>query len=47
MFSTALGITEDVEKLQLKGTRKRKGKKLDEDFIVSIVTHISLVISKF
>ncbi|KAF8525700.1 hypothetical protein JB92DRAFT_2701103 [Gautieria morchelliformis] len=28
----ALGMTEDVELLSLKGTKKKKGKKLDEDF---------------
>jgi hypothetical protein len=27
-------MTEDVELLNLKGTRKKKGKKLDEDFAV-------------
>jgi hypothetical protein len=32
---TALGIADEVEALQLKGTKKKKAKKLDEDFIVS------------
>jgi hypothetical protein len=31
----ALGITEDIERLSLKGSRKKKGRKLDEDFVVS------------
>jgi hypothetical protein len=39
----ALGIADEVEALQLKGTKKKKAKKLDEDFIVSNV----LVIVKF
>lgn len=30
----ALGITEEVEALGLKGSKKKKGKKLDEDFTV-------------
>ena len=30
----ALGMTEDVELLSLKGTKKKRGKKLDEDFEV-------------
>ena len=30
----ALGIDDEVEALQLKGTKKKKAKKLDEDFIV-------------
>lgn len=30
----ALGITEEVEALGLRGTKKKKGKKLDEDFLV-------------
>lgn len=34
----ALGITDEVEMLGLKGNKKKKGKKLDEDFIVSSVT---------
>ena len=32
----ALGITDAVEALQLKGNKKKKGKKLDEDFNVSV-----------
>jgi [histone H3]-lysine36 N-trimethyltransferase len=39
----ALGIADEVEALQLKGTKKKKAKKLDEDFIVSNL----LVIVKF
>lgn len=34
-FCLALGISDEVELLSLKGTKKKKGKKLDEDFIVS------------
>ena len=30
----ALGIADEVEQLGLKGSKKRKGKKLDEDFVV-------------
>jgi hypothetical protein len=33
----ALGITEEVEKLGLKGSKKKKGKKLDEDYVVSAI----------
>jgi hypothetical protein len=36
LLTTALGITEDVEKYSLRGTRRKKGKKLDEDYLVSI-----------
>jgi [histone H3]-lysine36 N-trimethyltransferase len=32
----ALGIADEVERLGLKGNRRKKGKKLDEDFNVSI-----------
>jgi len=35
MHAIALGIADEVEALQLKGTKKKKAKKLDEDFIVS------------
>jgi hypothetical protein len=31
----ALGITDEVEMLGLKGSKKKKGKKLDEDWVVS------------
>jgi len=31
-YITALGITDEVEKLGLKGGKKKKGKKLDEDY---------------
>lgn len=34
LYIDALGITEEVEALGLKGSKKRKGKKLDEDFTV-------------
>lgn len=34
--SAALGIAEEVAALGLKGTKKKKGKKLDEDFTVSL-----------
>lgn len=30
----ALGIAEEVEQLQLKGNKRKKGLKLDEDYIV-------------
>jgi hypothetical protein len=33
-----LGITDEVEKLALKGTKKKKGKKLDEDYMVCDVS---------
>ena len=36
-FCSALGITEEVEKLGLKGSKKKRGKKLDEDFIVKLL----------
>ncbi len=34
----ALGITDEVEMYGLKGSKKKKGKKLDEDFIVRYPT---------
>lgn len=36
LFLDALGITDAVEALQLKGSKKKKGKKLDEDFNVGL-----------
>ncbi|KAG8215170.1 hypothetical protein J3R82DRAFT_8679, partial [Butyriboletus roseoflavus] len=33
LYLEALGITDEVEKLGLKGNKKRKGKKLDEDYM--------------
>ena len=33
-FVAALGISDEVDRLGLKGSRKKKSKKLDEDFIV-------------
>ncbi|KAI0830234.1 hypothetical protein BC628DRAFT_1313213 [Trametes gibbosa] len=33
LYLDALGIAEEVEKFGLKGSKKKKGKKLDEDFI--------------
>lgn len=32
----ALGITDEVEALGLKGSKKKKGRKLDEDYMVRI-----------
>jgi hypothetical protein len=32
---TALGISDEVEMFGLKGNKKKKGKKLDEDWVVS------------
>jgi [histone H3]-lysine36 N-trimethyltransferase len=34
----ALGIADEVERLGLKGNRRKKGKKLDEDFNVNITS---------
>lgn len=34
LYIDALGIAEEVEALGLKGNKKKKGKKLDEDFKV-------------
>lgn len=34
-LALALGIAEEVEALGLKGSKKKKGRKLDEDFTVS------------
>ncbi|KAF9516701.1 hypothetical protein BS47DRAFT_1340595 [Hydnum rufescens UP504] len=33
LYIDALGITDDIERLSLKGSRKKKGRKLDEDFV--------------
>lgn len=38
----ALGITEEVEALGLKGNRRKKGKKLDDDFNVSSIMALHL-----
>lgn len=35
LFIDALGITEEVDELEAKGTRKKKSRHLDEDFTVS------------
>jgi hypothetical protein len=32
----ALGITDEVEAEGMRGTKKKKGRKLDEDFVVSL-----------
>ena len=42
----ALGIAEEVEALGLKGSKKKKGRKLDEDFTVSCATSKSLVCAR-
>lgn len=40
-YSTAaLGISEEVAVLGLKGSKKRKSKKLDEDFIVRFIARL-------
>jgi hypothetical protein len=31
---SALGLTDEVERFGLKGNKKKKGKKLDEDYMV-------------
>jgi len=36
----ALGITDEVERLGLKGSKKKKGKKLDEDYMVRTSNHL-------
>lgn len=36
LYIDALGITEEVEALGLRGTKKKKGKKLDEDFVPTL-----------
>lgn len=42
----ALGISDDVELLGLKGSKKRKSKKLDEDWMVSRNVLISLALTR-
>ena len=47
---TALGITDEVEKLGLKGNKKKKSKKLDEDYMVpfhSLIPDRCLIINTF
>lgn len=39
----ALGITDEVEKLGLKGNKKKKGRKLDEDYMVCLAIVPSLL----
>ena len=34
LYLDALGISDEVDRLGLKGSKKKKGKKLDEDFVV-------------
>jgi hypothetical protein len=36
-FVTALGIADEVDRLGLKGSKKKKSKKLDEDWMVIVV----------
>lgn len=36
LYIDALGIADEVEALGLKGSKKKKGKKLDEDFVVRL-----------
>ncbi|CEQ42676.1 SPOSA6832_04507, partial [Sporobolomyces salmonicolor] len=36
LYIDALGITEEVEALGLKGSKKKKGRKLDEDFVPTL-----------
>lgn len=33
---TALGISDEVDKFAMKGNKKKKGRKLDEDYMVSV-----------
>lgn len=33
LYLDALGITDEVNQMSLKGTKKKKGRKLDEDYI--------------
>lgn len=40
----ALGITDEVEKLGLKGNKKKKGRKLDEDYMVCLAIVPSLLL---
>ena len=35
----ALGISDEVDRLGLKGSKKKKSKKLDEDWMVTIVPY--------
>ena len=37
MTSVALGISDEVELLGLKGSKKKKGRKLDEDYMVCAI----------
>lgn len=37
LYLDALGITDEVEKLGLKGNKRKKSKKLDEDFMVRVL----------
>lgn len=34
----ALGISDEVDKFALKGNKKKKGRKLDEDYMVSMIS---------
>lgn len=43
LYIDALGIAEEVEALQLKGSKKKKGRKLDEDYNVSPRASLSLL----
>jgi hypothetical protein len=38
---SALGIADEVDRLGLKGSKKKKSKKLDEDWMVRVAYHLS------
>jgi SET domain-containing protein len=42
LYMDALGITDEIELLNLKGTKKRKGRSLDEDYMVSLYARTPL-----
>jgi len=42
LYMDALGITDEIELLNLKGTRKKKSRNLDEDYMVSTYVSVAL-----
>jgi len=47
LFLSALGIADEVEQYGLKGNRKKKGRKLGEDFMVRCFLSLSSLSSLF
>ncbi|KAI0028737.1 hypothetical protein K488DRAFT_57880 [Vararia minispora EC-137] len=47
MYLDALGLTDEIERLGLKGNKKRRGKKLDEDYMPAMKPLLEKEVPKF